>query len=275
MIILRLRSQETMFFKYLDPFGLLSRLSLPGYFALVGIEKDSHGSDYPMALLIANANEERIVIEWICVEPERRYKGFGTQMIEQVINLADDQGIPKVSARFVYENQRGEIAAVAEAFFETIFSEEEALPGEWAKQLGFLLSNPYFKSKASGNIKATPVKDLRRTIVNSPDFPAGSGSYDPDLSTAIPEGDSIQGDFLVQNAGKTCFPFHVKAKSEDDLKALIGSFARNAMDMLDPDTEIRMIPTDDEMADTASKIFASDPIRSKLMTVDVEDVLYE
>lgn len=274
MHILRLRNEEKKFFKHLDPFGLLSRLSFPEYFALAGVEP-FEGNGLPAALIIGSLAQDRIIIEWICVDPGLRFEGRGTQMIEKVIDLAYEQNIPKVSVRLVFEEKRGELAGMAEEFFKNIFYDEEELPGEWSKELGFLLTNSFFRNRPSDLPKASVLKDVKKSIVNSPEFPAESGTYDPEVSTALIDGDRSNGLFLVKTAGNTCYPFYLQAFSETECKALLLSFANAAMDNMDPDTEVRMVPGDTETADAVSKIYASQGFRSKLLTADVEEVINE
>ena len=274
MKILRLRSREQKFFKHLDPCGLLSRLSFPEYFALVGVEPDGDES-IPSALVIGSLAEDRIIIEWICVEPILRFEGRGTEMIESVINLALEHNIPKVSVRLVYEDRRGRLAVMSEEFFKTVFPVEEELPGEWCKELGFLLSNSFFSDKTSDLPKACVLKDVRKSIVNDPKFPAEAGTYDPEVSTALVDGNNCYGLFLVKTAEKFCYPFFLQANSESECKALLLSFANAAMDNMDPDAQVRMIPRDSDTAEAVSKIYASQGFRSKFLTADIEEIIYE
>ena len=77
MKILRLRKEELGLFDWLDPVGMLAGLELPNRFALAAAALPEDWSDVPAGLFVAGLEEERMVIEWLCVDPERRNKGNG------------------------------------------------------------------------------------------------------------------------------------------------------------------------------------------------------
>lgn len=283
MRILRLRPEEKEYFEWLDPFGMLNRLSLPHYFALVAVtEKEKRQAD-PAGLLIASLKKDRIIIEWICVDPEQRYQGIGTALTEKVLSLAASQDMPEVAVRFHDEDEMEQLNEDALFFFAEYFHREEPLPGEWCKESGKLLKEEFFTEDTGRYPKAkklseTRSKDLREAIGELwadkeahrlSDAPGGEELYDPELSAVLTDEGKICGMFLLQRVGDTVYPVFLYAESDQEAKALFLSAGKAAEETLSPDTEVRLIAEDRKCAKFAKEIFKEEGKSSYLLTMDV------
>ena len=95
-------------FLNMDPFDQAEVLGLEGSFAL-GITADTDGMDDPAGILIACAEDDRLVIRWIYVLPKYRGNGYGSELMYFAFEEAKRRGLSEVSARI---NERFEDAGL-------------------------------------------------------------------------------------------------------------------------------------------------------------------
>ena len=285
MQIYRLRNEEKRYFDWMDPYGFLSRLALPHYFALAACVRGEDGGDVPSGLLVGSIEEERIIVEWICVAPEIREQGVGDALLDKVFEIARENNFSQVGAGFIDDPdlKKAEEAAL-EYFRERGFWEDEDRPGEWnilVEQLGV---TPYFKedkqsfpaTKTLSELSAGEVRNAIKTLGASDkasrlfDLTKCTADYDLKLSTVLIADDEPCGLFLVIRADDICYPVFMYAESEREKKALILKAAKAARKELPSESVICLIAADDETADLAESLFPNEKTESVLLLADVE-----
>ena len=288
MRILRLRPQERRYFDWLDPFRRLDRLVLPHYFALVGVTGiEGKNDESPSALLVASMEDDRLVVEWLCVDPAQRYEGLGGEMLDKLFELAKKQGLSKVAVRILEKDELSELNTESELYFaEQCFDSEELLPGEWSAEMFKLLKGSFFKKNASDYPMAKTIREVSAGLLKDAigklwdddkawrlsDVPGEPGIYDPDLSSALVDEDEICGLFLVQRVGDICYPSFMYAESEQEFLALVLRSAGAAREVMSPDEEIRLIARSEECAAMAAKIFPGGKHESKMLVADLDEI---
>ena len=78
MKICKLKKEDRNYFLNMDPLMMLRRADFPNRFVLGAFRMDeSTGTDIPAGLLIGCMEEERLIVEWLCVAAEQRLNGVG------------------------------------------------------------------------------------------------------------------------------------------------------------------------------------------------------
>ena len=283
MKVLRLRKEETYYFAWLDPFDYLDRLSLPHYFALAGLEKTGK-EDVPTALLVASMSGNNLVIEWLCVDPDKRQQGYGSAMVQELFSIAKRGGIGQVSLRVREEDEMTALWENAADFFGGMFFDrEEELPGELRAELFPLSGSAYFQEagenvkrlKAGEEIrpirecKAAVLKEAIHTLWNKEEafrlyeIACNPGEYDKELSMALLRKDRICGLILFHSTENACYPAFFYAESDADKKMLLRAALDAAADQLEGDTEIRFISDTPEHTKLAETIFDTKKINTR------------
>lgn len=280
MQIYRLRNEEKSYFDWMDPYGFLSRLALPHYFALAACVKGEDGGDVPSGLLVASIEEERIIIEWMCVAPEIREQGVGDALLDKVFEIARENNFTQVGAGFIDDPDLKEAEEAASEYFrERGFWEDEDRPGEWNIAVDQLGINSYFKddkqsipeAKTLSEFSSGEVRNAIKTLGTSDkasrlfDPTIFNADYDLKLSSVLIADDEPCGLFLIVRADDICYPVFMYAESEREKKALILASAKAAQKELLPGSVICLIAADDETADLAGSVFPEEKTESLLM----------
>ncbi len=303
MTILRLRPQERELFDWLDPFGYLDRLELPHYFALAALadygeadEEDAEedadtaqveapdASGYrpgelPAGLMVCSVEPARLVIEWLCVEPQMQGRGIGAELLEKACFLALQIGREEVAARFVDAPETGRICRAAESYFaECLFEKSEELPGEWdidarrLRDIPFFLQDPgkFPKAEALGTLSGgrarAAIEELQeeKGTFRMCALDPNPLYYDADISSVLLDHGEACGLFLAIRTGDTVYPVMLYAESEREEAGLLLQAAEGMRETV-PGGTIYLMPRERKVGKKLAEYFPKERMESHVL----------
>ncbi len=131
--IVSITKEQKIYFMAMDPLMLMDRLDMAGMFALGALEEqeDTH-EVIPVGLMVCEEGRSSYKIHWLCVDPEYRTRGVGTELLTAVFNAAVKKGYLYVEAHIVQTAEREEYCAAEDSYLrEHFFTKRRELPGEW------------------------------------------------------------------------------------------------------------------------------------------------
>lgn len=161
MKIIYVSDNDIEAFKKLDPLFMLARTSVCNRFILGGVEEQD-GIRKPIALMICEQVQDRIIIQWLYVEQEYRRQGIGSSMFEYLVNLATDNGITRLESYFVDTYVRHKVTPMDDVYFKQLgLVKERPLLGEWLADVKTFLANSVFENMVD-NRKLVPMNMLSK-----------------------------------------------------------------------------------------------------------------
>ena len=285
LLVLRLRPQEHLLFEWLDPFDFLSRAMLPDHFALAAAVRgdDLHG-DSSAGLLVASVEEKRIVIEWLCTDPERRNLGLGEKLLSYVFDMAERNGKKEVCALFQMDSDVGEAQQYAESYFSLLgFDREEEQVGEWEVDMYDLNECFYTQASRKQDARVVCLEEAGNSITRTAMDMFGKNSeasilfdilkipceYDKQISCIFMNKDKPGGLFLAYRNSDICIPVFFFSKSRDGALRLL-EFAANKMCQTMPAKgRMRIIYADERDGALLEYLFPGKRIKTKLLVADI------
>ena len=285
----------------MDPFQMMDWLEFPGTYALAATERNqTTGEDRPAGLMICSVNNQSLIIDWLCVSANYRMQGVGEQLLLKAFEMAKNAGFQTVKAYMNEEYGRDIVCHGQEQYFkERLFEQEQVLAGEWLTDLRTLETHPFFKqnhhkeklSHKMLSFRKLPVAKIRESIaclVASQeaavlyDMSNGIGNcYDPDLSFVLMDGERICGALVVQcivqstqyagtDTGETVlYPVLFDSGSEQDVYVLLLEAMRTALTKYPPDTQVRVVLTNDRYERLCTYLMPRRRTANKLLIADV------
>ena len=227
-------------FIHMDPFEKMSVLDLKGSFALGSTMEQDDGTDKPAGLCIVSDDNDRLIIEWICVMPEYRELGIGTNFLHLVFEEALRRGKTEVSAHISDEYDDDELAWDSDTFFvNDVFSEYEDTFPEIRfsmKDLSKLLRAEEALNKKAAedasviSLSKIPLSDRNRIISGlnnafSSKLPADAEALinpsDKDMSFVMEKGGEVKGALFIRKSGDTWIVYSLVAKDDEDAEKLV------------------------------------------------------
>ena len=279
-----LKKNQRHFFVDMDPFLMLERLDIPGYFALAASKTDAAGAqELPAGLLLAVMKADRLVIEWIYVRKEFRMRGIGDGLMQAAFTVARQNGIRQVSA-YVNEEWGRELVCPNEGLFLDAygFTEKQPLAGERLTSIRELSEQlPRTNVTASRGIMV-PLQQLTRTqeedaLASLCALPQAQMLYPPvkgkallddELSVLLKSRGEVCGGLLIQCIARTryeliggkltqtkeqvLYPVYLCAETDDEAYMLFDAALQAAVKKYSKDTEVHILPELFRMQDRQS-----------------------
>ena len=235
-------------FLNMDPFDQAEVLGLEGSFAL-GITADTDGMDDPAGILIACAEDDRLVIRWIYVLPKYRGNGYGSELMYFAFEEAKRRGLSEVSARI---NERFEDAGLywdLDSFFiNDVFKDyEDGLPELWlsVKSISKVLArDEKINEKAAHDRTIVPLSklskldlaDIKVQMKESIDMVSNISpdeilkAADPDMSFVKMSDKGYCGGIFIRKTGFKWFVYLLSGRDSAEEEALARCALYNSED---------------------------------------------
>ncbi len=267
--IVRLRTEDMIFFRELDPFEMAIVMETPGGFAL-GVLTDDNGNTEPSALLLGTVEKEKIFIDWMAVTAERRGTGIGEGLLRIVFEMAYTAGIDTVSVLIGEEYQNEYFSSGADSFFrERLFTPEGFVHGNAFFNLKELGKYDLFRQDVSKFPKASALSSFERGKMNdilgeiwklwdNADLVLLrylSENLDPFCSFVLMDRDDVCGAILVKNIGNITLPFFFFTESDNEGTALVLGAFRAASEKYGTNREVFLIRENDGFQELYWQIF--------------------
>ena len=253
MRYIKIKPEQTKFYSWLDPFGYLDHITLPGYFAIGQIEDDEEIEYLISGLMICVCTEDAIVIEWLCIDPDYESKERGEGFLLKAYEIAVSMDKPKLCALMSADMELGNVCNNSKSFFtERLFEKEEAMIGEWNALLSDVAKSKWLfgpgklpETKSLGEVKKSSLSSFFENIPEDGDaYPASLmgeidiKKADRRLSRVIVDDDEVCGILLIQKAEDGLWPVFLYSESENETKALIKGAYEEASAKLPADTDV-------------------------------------
>ena len=288
MKLFRIDNTRIELFRWLDPWNCLERVGMPGYFAVgATIEEDQY--DVPAGLMFCFEIKNRIVIEWLCVDPDHRHERIGEELLLKAYEIAAYLEKEQVGVILdLSDEKKGFMEGAREYFAERLFEEEEQFRGIYDIKLSDIKKMPWFSvadqvvTKPLGSVgpKAyrtfirTPQEELAGTLMCKSDISELDMSIlDKDLSRVILDGDEISGILAVAATDNCLVPLALYSESEKETEALMRSFLQEATLSYDPDTAVILVTADKKVGDLLEIIAPGKTVPMDLLLADVSEYL--
>ena len=302
-----LMKEQRELFADMDPFWMMERLELPGYFAMAATEFDEEeNSELPAGLMIGEILSDKLIVEWIYVQNEFRSRGIGAQLLDAAFTIARKNNLPTVCAYLSEEWGRELVCPSEEVFLEAYgFGNRSSLAGEWLTNLQALSEQEYFQQPTDDLPIVTPLQQLTRSQAKTAlDTLAGKedaamlcpingqqASFDEELSFLLSSKGEIKGGILVKCLSrnrnevregkvvllakeKVLYPVLLCASSESEQQALLSAALQAAMKKYAKDTEVHILLRDDRLDPFLKKLRLDDAIPCSMLSANVEEYFH-
>lgn len=301
-----LNKDQRQLFVDMDPFLVLERMDLPGYFALAATETDEAGEqELPAGLMLCAKTESGLIIEWIYVQKAFRMRGIGDRLMETALTIARQNEWEYVEA-YVNEEWGRELVCPGEELFLDAygFTEKRPLPGEWLTSIRALSEQEHFKKVSEHGKIVVPLQQMTRAqaeeaYVALSALPQASMLYPPvdgkaflddELSFLLRSQGEVNGGLLlqcisrnqyeivdgkvIQTKEQILYPVYLCAETIDDAKLLISAALRAAGKKYPKDTEIHVIVRTDRYRDLLQQILPDDVICCRMQRVNITKKIF-
>lgn len=302
-----LMKEQRELFVDMDPFWMMERLELPGYFAMAATEFDEEeNSELPAGLMIGEILSDKLIIEWIYVQNEFRNRGIAAQLLDAAFTIARKNNLPTVCAYLSEEWGRELVCPSEEVFLEAYgFGNRSSLAGEWLTNLRALSEQEYFQQSTDNLPIVTPLQQLISSQARTAlDALAGKedavmlcpingqqASFDEELSFLLSSKGEIKGGILVKCLSrnrnevregkvvllakeKVLYPVLLCASSESEQQALLSAALQAAMKKYAKDTEVHILLRDDRLDPFLKKLRLDDAIPCSMLSANVEEYFH-
>lgn len=278
------------FFKLFDPYDFLFELNLKGGFA-IGASRhlDGTADDVPVGLMIADADNERITVKWIYVEPQSRGTGIGTQLMQYAFEESAARGFERLAVRVTDEYTTNGLGWTAETFFYDLnFNSAECELPEWSIKVTDLYDEKDGYIHVQNSVNIVPLSEMREKEVNgfygvlkskyqkmiNYDLEKVREYSDPMISYAWIQGKDLKGYLVTARSDENIYPVAFMAGNQNDELTLAASAIAISEDCAKPDDVLRVKCLsfgDEELMKRLS--FAQEPINVKYFTADVKEYI--
>ena len=302
-----LMKEQRELFVDMDPFWMMERLELPGYFAMAAAEFDEEeNSELPAGLMIGEILSDKLIIEWIYVQNEFRNRGIAAQLLDAAFTIARKNNLPTVCAYLSEEWGRELVCPSEEVFLEAYgFGNRSSLAGEWLTNLRALSEQEYFQQSTDNLPIVTPLQQLISSQARTAlDALAGKEDavmlcpingqqalFDEELSFLLSSKGEIKGGILVKCLSrnrnevregkvvllakeKVLYPVLLCASSESEQQALLSAALQAAMKKYAKDTEVHILLRDDRLDPFLKKLRLDDAIPCSMLSANVEEYFH-
>lgn len=302
-----LMKEQRELFVDMDPFWMMERLELPGYFAMAATEFDEEeNSELPAGLMIGEILSDKLIIEWIYVQNEFRNRGIAAQLLDAAFTIARKNNLPTVCAYLSEEWGRELVCPSEEVFLEAYgFGNRSSLAGEWLTNLRALSEQEYFQQSTDNLPIVTPLQQLISSQARTAlDALAGKEDavmlcpingqqalFDEELSFLLSSKGEIKGGILVKCLSrnrnevregkvvllakeKVLYPILLCASSESEQQALLSAALQAAMKKYAKDTEVHILLRDDRLDPFLKKLRLDDAIPCSMLSANVEEYFH-
>ena len=302
-----LMKEQRELFVDMDPFLMMERLELPGYFAMAATEFDEEeNSELPAGLMIGEILSDKLIIEWIYVQNEFRNRGIAAQLLDAAFTIARKNNLPTVCAYLSEEWGRELVCPSEEVFLEAYgFGNRSSLAGEWLTNLRALSEQEYFQQSTDNLPIVTPLQQLISSQARTAlDALAGKEDavmlcpingqqalFDEELSFLLSSKGEIKGGILVKCLSrnrnevregkvvllakeKVLYPVLLCASSESEQQALLSAALQAAMKKYAKDTEVHILLRDDRLDPFLKKLRLDDAIPCSMLSANVEEYFH-
>lgn len=302
-----LMKEQRELFVDMDPFWMMERLELPGYFAMAATEFDEEeNSELPAGLMIGEILSDKLIIEWIYVQNEFRNRGIAAQLLDAAFTIARKNNLPTVCAYLSEEWGRELVCPSEEVFLEAYgFGNRSSLAGEWLTNLRALSEQEYFQQSTDNLPIVTPLQQLISSQARTAlDALAGKEDavmlcpingqqalFDEELSFLLSSKGEIKGGILVKCLSrnrnevregkvvllakeKVLYPVLLCASSESEQQALLSAALQAAMKKYAKDTEAHILLRDDRLDPFLKKLRLDDAIPCSMLSANVEEYFH-
>lgn len=288
MKIVKLNSKQIEYFRKLDTVFMLGITTVAGGFALGGVIHDEDKNmDIPVGLMLCNQVGDTIIIEWLAIDEAYRCQGYGSEMLEKLIELADAGGIKRIEAYFRDSKQRKIICPKDGKYFRGHgFLEEVRFQGEWISDIRTLARNSDGNVLASdmslvrlGDLPRFRIKEAIDTILTSEatDYlyavDANTLSYDEDLSYILMKNDEIVAGLLVNAAEKFVYPACMMVSSMQECRILTCAAISQAQNKFPGDKSALVVLKTDKYLDLVTELIPGDKLGNYLLGASVENLV--
>ena len=280
----RIKKEDAKYFSYLDPYEKLRLLTLPMGLAM-GVLKNEEGKVKPVGLLVATVSEETIIIEWMAVDPEHRWRGIGEEMLYRMFRIAEDADLSTLSVAVMPEYGKERMLRGAEKYFaERLFTTEHSIGGDAEITLGELSDGPIVKnppkeqpgilslSEMNGQERWECIKRLaaldNATYTFSPKII--NAALDTACSVLCKNNASLEGGLLVCFAGDTLYPLYHYAKNGSVSAAMIARAVTVAEKKYGPNRMVSLMMRQEDTGVLALKVLGYEP-KGKLLSAEVKN----
>ncbi len=271
MKIYKVDKNNTDIVAWLDPAGLLSRLSMPHYHALAAFD-DKYTSGDPEALLIVALTDAYLSVEWIAVDPDYQSEGIGTGLLDYLISGAGDR---KVLVNFPSDPGVYPLMDSARIFFEVYgFQPTNIITDVWIRSadvfpIGEMIRVPIENMAAQLVEWDLREERLPKNVVllkdlSDEDYEGGLAfgrllgktggmgeigyyprdKYDSSISCAIRDREKVVGMLLVRRISRWTlrvdYVFAGDGASKHNLRSLIHTAIERAVAYCQPGTEVEL-----------------------------------
>ena len=152
MKIIRLDEELLDYFGAMDYFDNLHCLVHPGSFALGATMQREDGTDEPAAILVAEVEDDALMIRWLYVKSEYRCCGIGSSLLQMCFQEARERKMKRVLSRISEEYLEAAPEWDPERFFmECLFEKEESVMKEYVLLVSDLQTSAEVKKAARVN----------------------------------------------------------------------------------------------------------------------------
>lgn len=286
MRYVKVKHEQAKYFSWLDPFGYLDHITLPGYFAIGQLEEDEDITNMVSGLMICVCAEDAIVIEWLCVDPGRKSMGRGEGLLLQAYEIANDLDKRRLCVLMSSHMELGSVCNNAKSFFEErLFEKEESLIGEWNVVLDSLGRSEWLsrtgKLPETRSVRDVPPGVLFSFLNSIPEYGEAykaslMGEVDlrtiePSLSRVIMDGEEVCGMLLVQKAEDGLWPLFLYVESDNETKALIRDSYKAAHRSFAADTDVWVRIRSKEVGELLESLVPKKITNRYLLVANVSD----
>ena len=295
MKITELRKDHRDFFADMDPLMFLERAELPDRECLAAFiteedDESAKGKDIPAGLLIYRKTKESLMIEWVCVRAEYRYDGVGSELVDKVFNIAQENGMDTVEIYLNGEFGRDEICPGEEDYIDDfLFSGEKELFGEWLIETRTLLKSAVcsepdpkdFECKCLKDIAPSQLNSDLKALVSREDFNAlydmseyGFGPIDRETGFISYMGNKPSGVILTVMSGETLYVTGFLASRKSEAGMLARYAIKAAGKKYGGSQEVRIIKYTEDYTDIIEAVAAGlkgvKPVKNTVYSADVK-----
>ncbi len=272
------------FFAELDPFGILERAYFPDRICVGSVIEDRNGGfDEPAGIMVLKVEENRVVIEWICVRPQVRMRGIGGRLMNLAFKIAAGRGCKEIMAVTAPYEDRDEICPGEKDFLEDYsFSRSEGHFEEYVSDAATLLRSIVPKCSEHEQKKTYALAALLEATeealiaVSDPDLYRDfmyDGRYclelsDPDISRILVRGKKIVGGITVQKCEDSLYVTGLAGEYGDCIIPALDA-AREAVVKYGKNQIVKLIRYSDSYSGLAKDIFGTDPVVGSFYVADV------
>ena len=279
-----LREEEIKDYRELDPFDMLERAALPGYYC-VGVFA-SDGRPKAAGLMLYQKTEEDMILEWMYVDQGKRGCGLGEALLEGAyrIALAEEKDTLKAALTDYWERDR--VCSVHEGYIrDRYFEEELPLSGEWHGRLSaFAKSHRIRKYETSdqtmGEIRmlsSFTAKERHRILEDLAKDPRGllrqpvvksEKAVERNISVCTMKGEKLTGAAIFEKAGTGIYLSGFLARTREHAMVLLVRGLSAAAEAY-PDAMFHMILKKNIFEEAMEELFGK-PWNGRLLCAETE-----